>query len=187
MIEALEVNKSLTKFFEDFLHRCFVLISFVVSVTAFLMGLGQFIGIAYLHVGPIQYVMRIYVIILCVLTIFNELEFTILTRDSALLKYWISRGLFYGFIGVLGLEENNVTPTAENSSAFGRTAALRFVKVVAWMMVSCGIIYFLMGLLCLQLVSNRLRQDYTQRVERSRETRRLQETYGNIGSDQNAV
>mmetsp|Transcript_12655 Transcript_12655/g.17960 ORF Transcript_12655/g.17960 Transcript_12655/m.17960 type:complete len:235 (+) Transcript_12655:2897-3601(+) len=154
------------------LHRFFNFIRFITIFSASNMLLGQFIGIAFDAVGPIQYVLRIYVILLCCLTILNELEWTNLTLSSALLKIWISRGLIYGFVGVLGLEENDVSPHTKNMSMVGRTAALNYIKVVAWMMVACGILYTVMGILCLQIVSDKIRENYQGRVARAAELRR---------------
>jgi hypothetical protein len=157
------------------LHHVFILVSIVAGLSALNMALGQFIGIAYGKVGPIQYVLRVYVILLCALVILNELEWTKLTRDSTILHLWVTRGMVYAFIGVLGLEENSTTQA--NQNAEGRGTALGYIMVVAWLMVGCGTLYFCMGVLCLQLVCNRMREDYQHRLIRSKETRRTTQTY----------
>mmetsp|Transcript_28214 Transcript_28214/g.39697 ORF Transcript_28214/g.39697 Transcript_28214/m.39697 type:complete len:228 (-) Transcript_28214:130-813(-) len=154
------------------LHRFFNFIRFLTIFAAINMLLGQFIGIAFDAVGPIQYILRVYVILLCLLTILNELEWTSFTLNSAMLKIWISKGLIYAFVGVLGLEENDVSPHTKNMSAVGRTAALNYIKVVAWMMVACGALYTVMGIFCLQIVSDKMRQDYKGRAARAAELRR---------------
>ena len=178
------VNKDLQQQLHDELHpkrRClhhiFITISIIAGLSAFNMALGQFIGIAFGTVGPVQYVLRIYVILLCSLVILNELEWTKLTRESTILHWWVTRGMVYAFIGVLGLEENSVTPADKNENVNGRDAALGYIQVVAWLMVGCGILYFCMGVLCLQLVCNRMREDYQRRLERAKATRRTTETY----------
>ena len=155
------------------LHVFFILISILTALSALNMGIGQFLGIAFAQVGPIQYVMRIYVILLCVLTILNELEWPSFVRESTILSWWVTRGAFYCFIGVLGLEENDVDIYKVN----GRNAALGYIKVVAWLMIGCGILYFVMGVVCLQFVLKRMREDYKQRCERAKEARRMTETY----------
>lgn len=134
------------------------------------MAVGQFLGIYFQSVGPIQYVLRIYVIILCLLVMANELEWTIFTRDSMILKHWITRGLFYAFIGVLGLEENDTT-SSRHADTHGYIISLQFIKAVAWIMIGCGTLYFGMGMLCLHYYYNRLRDDYQERVERARQAR----------------
>lgn len=154
------------------LHVFFIGVSVVATLAAVNMALGQIVGIVFQQVGPIQYVMRIYVIILCALTIFNELEWTIFTRDSKILQIWPTRGLFYAFIGVLGLEENdNSKYQYSGSEQRAFNISLNYIKAVAWIMVACGALYFFMGIFCLHLYYNRLRQDYQDRCERAKRLR----------------
>jgi hypothetical protein len=196
------------------LHKFFVLVSVVSGIAAFSMGLGQFIGIAFQQVGPVQYVLRVYVIILCFLVILNELEWTKYTRESKIMRIWITRGMvrnlmytitylislwigsdcndsillltnssflcaflfqFYSFIGVLGLEEND-TSSIRNDNERGFNFSLQFVKAVAWVMVSCGALYFFMGIFCLQIVYNSMRTDYEKRLTRGASVQRATET-----------
>jgi hypothetical protein len=157
------------------LHAFFILVSIVTALSALNMGIGQFLGIAFADIGPVQYVMRIYVILLCVLAIANESEWTSFTRDSVILNWWPTRGAFYGFIGVLGLEENDV----DVYDAKGRSAALGYIKVVAWLMIGCGVLYFVLGVACMQFLLNRMRDDYKQRLERAKEVKRTADTYMN--------
>ena len=167
-----------------FLHRVFIFLNICTIVAALLMGIGQILGIYLRRSGPIQYVLSIYVIILCVMVIFNELEFTKMLRESALLRIWITRGAVYAFVGILGLQENEAAGNAnQNQGMAFRHQALEFLKVIAWIMIGLGILYFAMGVLCLQLVANRLRDDYQQRLERAKETRRATETYGGLSTN----
>jgi hypothetical protein len=92
----------------------------------------------------------------------NEWEW-FLTRDSKILQLWFTRGLFYSFVGVLGLEEND---TASSKAAVPQMATT-YIAVVAWLMVATGMLYSLLGLLCLQGWEQRLRRDYAQRRERA--------------------
>jgi thiosulfate reductase cytochrome b subunit len=148
-------------------HKFFVMIQILSAIAGLNMGIGQFVGIVFETVGPIQYVLRVYVALLCALVIFNELEWTLFTRDSMILRNWLSRGMFYAFIGVIGLEENDTT-TYRNIEKRGFNVSLQYIKSVAWIMVGCGALYSLMGITCMQLVRNRLRDDYQQRLERAR-------------------
>ena len=139
------------------------------------MALGQIVGMAVEYVTATQYVIRVYVILLCALTILNELEWTRYATDSTLLRLWITRGLFYSFVGVLGLEENASSPKREGVS----TILLVYLRVVAWSMVCCGVIYSVMGCACLQLVADQLKKDYHQRKERAKDVARAVELYVN--------
>jgi hypothetical protein len=154
------------------------------------MGIGQLIGIAYEADGPIQYVLRIYVVALCVLIIFNELEWTKWTKDSTLLRFWPTRGCVYIFVGVLGLEENDASPVRAGgiAGAVGRRAATQYILVVAWMMIVMGALYTILGLFCGQIVLNKMREDFERRTAQAKETQRVAETYGIMpGSKQNVA
>ena len=167
------------------LHRCFVLISTLTGISALNMGLGQLIGILVQTTSPIQYALRIYVIALCCLVVLVEKEWTLFARESKILHNWVTRGLCYGFIGLLGLEENDVArhqSGKQNDVWADFNAIERYVSVVAWIMVACGVFYCAMGICCLQLVYNRLRRDYQERCQRAPEIKRTANVYG-IGSE----
>jgi hypothetical protein len=120
----------------------------------------------YENIDAISYVMRGYVMVLCVLVIFIEAEWTALVKNSSLLRYWISRGLFYAFLGVIGLQQNDHA-TERDQDANRDSVSLQFIKVVAWLMIGSGILYFCMGVLCLQIYYNRLRRNYEERRGRA--------------------
>lgn len=148
-------------------HKTIVLMSAVAVVSSFLMAVGQLIGMMYQTEGPIQYVLRFYVFLLCFLAILTELEWTSFARESAILRFWVTRGFFYSFIGLLGLEENDTSADKDDSSFKNLDAAREFTKVVAWMIIGVGIAYSLMGLCCLQVLYKRQRADFEARVERA--------------------
>ena len=167
------------------LHKCFVTISTLTGISALNMGLGQLIGILVQTTSPIQYILRIYVIALCCLVVLVEREWTLFARESKILHNWVTRGLCYGFIGLLGLEQNDVARHQggkQNERWVNFNAIERYVSAVAWIMVACGVFYFAMGICCLQLVYNRLRRDYQERCHRAPEIKRAANTYG-LGSE----
>ena len=175
------------------LHQWFMLIRTLTGIAALNMGLGQLVGILVQTTsGPIQYVLRIYVIALCGLVVLVEKEWTAYARESKILHIWVTRGLCYGFIGLLGLEENDMahqqtggstgTGTDHNEAWAYFHPIERYVSAVAWIMVACGVLYFGMGICCLQLVYNRLNRDYQERCQRASEILRAAETYG-VGSE----
>ena len=120
---------------------------------------------------PVQGVMRCYVVLMCLLVILNELQWTQFIRESAILRIWITRGIFYSFVGVLGMDENDTSAVATQHFR-GQTQALKFVEVVAYIMVACGIVYFAMGCLCIQLIYNRAVADYEQRCNEAKANRK---------------
>jgi hypothetical protein len=147
---------------------------------AFNMGLGQIIGLVYESDGPIQYILRIYVVALSLLVILNELEWSKWTKDSTLLMFWPTRGCIYFFIGVLGLEENDAAPyrSAGIAASAGRATARQYTSAIAYMMIGVGVFYALLGIFCGQIVLKGLRDDYQERCGKAKETKRVADTYG---------
>jgi hypothetical protein len=145
-------------------HRLVLLFRGITVLAALNMAVGQVLGIVFETAGPVQYVLRFYVVLLCLLVILNELEYFALTVESRILHYWVTRGALYAFIGLLGLEENDTSAGVSTSSS---SVATTYVKAVAWVMIGIGATYFLMGLFCLQFVYDRIRMDYERRLERA--------------------
>lgn len=68
---------------------------------------------------------------------------------------WILHGFLYTFIAFIGMEEDLVEDIADGSSdVFGpnisKLFAMLFVSITSWIMVFVGILYTILGLLCLQ-------------------------------------
>ena len=84
------------------------MISVLTALSAFAMAMGQIIGMTFEDIDVISYVLRIYVIVLCLLVILIEAEWTSLVKNSSILRYWITRGLFYAFVGVIGIQQNQL-------------------------------------------------------------------------------
>mmetsp|Transcript_21429 Transcript_21429/g.27713 ORF Transcript_21429/g.27713 Transcript_21429/m.27713 type:complete len:205 (-) Transcript_21429:979-1593(-) len=161
-------------------RRCFhanvLTVSLVAGSCLFLMLVGQLVGIIFQDLGPVSLVIRTYLVVLSFLGILVELEWTSIAK-SAVLHNWISRGLFYAFIGVLGLQEND-SASLRDENRVGDKIALNYVKVVAQMMIGLGCLYFFMGITCMQIWYNRQVEDYKSRVERGRTVRQTAQRYG---------
>ena len=110
----------------------------------------------------IRYVVSFYIILMCIMTIMVEME---LHTNSKILSLWITRGLVYIFIGVLALDQ------AELSQSVSETELL-FIQVVSYMMMGLGCGYSVMGVLCMQIVLNRFRTDYQARNHVARNKKR---------------
>mmetsp|Transcript_12559 Transcript_12559/g.24108 ORF Transcript_12559/g.24108 Transcript_12559/m.24108 type:complete len:216 (-) Transcript_12559:89-736(-) len=155
------------------MHRFFNMIALMTGVCGFLMGLGQIIGMTYEDLDMISYVLRAYILVLCGLVALIEAEWTSFIINSSILRVWVTRGLFYAFIGVIGIQQNeNVIDRDHNQRILNKSPSLQFIRVMAWIMVGCGILYFGMGVACLQIYYNRLRKDYEERCGRAVHIRR---------------
>lgn len=149
------------------LHKMIVLLSMVTCVAAALMLIGQIMGLfIFRSYGPIQYVLHFYVLLLCIMVVLVECEWTPIGRDSFIFNYWLTRGLSYAFIGVLGLEENDSANWTSPSDLIEN-----FVKIVAWFMIGMGVIYFILGLFCIQIIYTKQRKDYVERCTLAKQLR----------------
>lgn len=146
-------------------HRVFRFVKFLAVAAAFAMMIGQFVGIAFHLVNPIQYVLRLYMIGFCVVMILNEMEWISFIYQSPLLSNWVSRGVMYSFVGTIGISQYTMETVEGTYSQGFSHAALIYIQVVAWGMVGIGVIYFLMGVFCCQLVYYRVRKDFDQRAD----------------------
>lgn len=149
------------------LHKMIVVLSIVTCIAAALMLVGQIMGLfIFRSYGPIQYVLHFYVFLLCIMVVLVECEWTPIGRQSFVFSYWLTRGLSYAFIGVLGLEENDTADWTNPSDLIEN-----FVKIVAWFMIGMGATYFILGLFCIQVIYTKERKDYTDRCARAKQLR----------------
>jgi len=88
-------------------HKFFILVAILASLSALWMAAGQILGIFIYENGLVQHALRGYVLILCVLVMLIEIEWPKAIRETLLFRNWISRGLLYVFIGVLGMQESD--------------------------------------------------------------------------------
>lgn len=131
-------------------RRCMVFISHVVVLSAINMLAGQILGMAIETLDAVDYTLRFYVMALCTLVIFVEMEWTQLARGSIVRRIWVTRGLFYGFIGVLGLEQNEKATLCEGGLRISDLARA-YLRAVSWVMIACGILYLILGILCMHM------------------------------------
>lgn len=145
------------------MHKFFNFVRFIVIIAAINMLVGQILSLTIQKQGTIEYALRCYVILLCSLIILTELEWIQFVLRNTILTNWITRGMFYAFIGVLGMEEfeinqNNITSLPKKM----------YIEVVSLGMIGCGILYTVMGLCCFQLIYKRAKEDYARRCELAR-------------------
>mmetsp|Transcript_39651 Transcript_39651/g.48279 ORF Transcript_39651/g.48279 Transcript_39651/m.48279 type:complete len:262 (+) Transcript_39651:160-945(+) len=155
-----------------FVHNWFIMVSILAGVSAFLMGVGQFIGLFYQESGPVQSVVRVYMMAMCGLIVLNELEWLSFTRDSKLLWIWISRGIVYSFVGVIGIQEIEASEARSSVTEIWSAGLRKYLVLTAWAMIASGILYFVLGVTCMQIVLGRLRKKYAERIANAKESRR---------------
>ena len=159
----------------NWFHKFTRFIGCIVSLSTLLMGSAQIVGIAYQAETPIQYVVHVYVLLLCFLALLTELEWTSMVTDSKILHNWVTRGMFYALIGTLGLlqDETEELKLKSDTSLPSRDVTMNFIHGVAWLMIACGLLYFCLGLLCCQRLVKKFREKHAVRLEMASEKRKL--------------
>uniref|UniRef100_A0A7R9WMH7 Golgi apparatus membrane protein TVP15 n=1 Tax=Craspedostauros australis TaxID=1486917 RepID=A0A7R9WMH7_9STRA len=161
-------------------HKVFVVINGITVIIATLMFVAQLLGIYFKTLSLVDYVLRVYIIALCAMIVMNELEWTSVIRESRLLRNWLTRGLIYAFVGVLGIEQYEASPSGRHDDSAHFDVAMNFIRVVSNIMVGVGGLYFVMGICCMQLVSNKLRHEYEERVARAGDMHAAAQTYNDV-------
>ncbi|CAM9894832.1 unnamed protein product [Discosporangium mesarthrocarpum] len=120
------------------LLNTFVVVNAVTVLVAMGVGAAQVIVLVYnTDLSPVSMAIRCYNTLFCFAIIFAELEWTQTVRELSILHAWMPRGIIYSFVGLLTLEE-------ENEKGLELGSAASFVTVIGWIMVSVGVLYFLM-------------------------------------------
>jgi len=151
-------------------HKCINVIRFGVIVCAFNMGAGEIVSCYLIPSNSLsltETILRMYMLVFCSITILNELEVWKFITHNALLKNWISRGCFYAFVGILGLEEYMVHVHSQQSMEEGDGRAF-YIQGVAYGMVGSGVVYVIMGIMCLQKCFEKIQRNYEERNENFR-------------------
>eukprot|EP00591_Stephanopyxis_turris_P005714 CAMPEP_0195509538 /NCGR_PEP_ID=MMETSP0794_2-20130614/2448_1 /TAXON_ID=515487 /ORGANISM="Stephanopyxis turris, Strain CCMP 815" /LENGTH=286 /DNA_ID=CAMNT_0040636783 /DNA_START=24 /DNA_END=884 /DNA_ORIENTATION=+ len=161
----------------------FVLISTITIISSLCMVASQFLPLFFAEnhrLTALQYALRLYMLVFCVVSALNELEYTSWIRNSALLKNFISRGFIYGFLGLIGMEESssirfkNMNDDGEFTDLLTNVASW-FMVMSSWAMVIMGVVYFAMGACCLKGVRDRKRAQYKEMLEAAKEKTKVRE------------
>jgi hypothetical protein len=106
---------------------------------------------------------RLYLTIFCLLVIVTESSAPIpIVRDSQILQNYCSRGFLYSFIGIICLEEayservKGLLANVANVDGFHIAWAALFMEFSAWLMLAMGMLYMVLGILCLKLLRDRM-------------------------------
>jgi hypothetical protein len=178
-------------------HKTFILISLVAGLTGINNTIAQVLALTYpgnnVH---FEIILRFYLIGFCILMTLNESEKVPIIRNSALLHNWIGRGLFYCFLGVLGRNlydvgydnryRNNGYYASSSSSSSYRSGDYNgywgprmassedFCEWYIWLTSHCmfmmGVVYIIMGALCLQGRLEYMRQQFQQHQQQHQQS-----------------
>lgn len=86
---------------------------------------------------------------------------------------WMKRGVVYTFMGIVALDQResmakygilNSKYDTSVGEAWNQLWASIFIEATSWSIIGVGCLYFLLGLLCMQKIRDRLRKQYQQKL-----------------------
>ena len=136
----------------------------VVCVCLMATQLFPFFMMKLKDIGVLTMFLKAYISLFCLLFILTETNAPIpLVRRSALLQPYATRGFLYSFLGLICVEEayservKDIVSHGKDEFHIGWAAI--FMEVSSWLMLSCGVVYCLLGICCMKRVRDRLQQN----------------------------
>lgn len=151
-------------------HMFFVAISTLSIAVLACMSVSQIILLSKKKVPFLQFSLRLYILIFCLVFILVELDWPPGIMKSLPTNNWLMRGWLYSFLGLVGMEEAFAVLVSESSSSniLASDLVSIFIQVSSWGMVSIGTLYFGLGLLCMRGLKEKVRTDYYASKDRHR-------------------
>lgn len=123
----------------------------------------------------LQIAVRSYLAIFCLSFILTESRIPFLQKIASPHNNWVLRGFFYSFIGLIGMEQDLAVKVEDIAAGTGTSSVLGpdygtlfatlFMSITTWIMIGVGIIYTILGLLCMQGRYERLEKGYREKVK----------------------
>uniref|UniRef100_A0A7S1ZNF7 Uncharacterized protein n=1 Tax=Trieres chinensis TaxID=1514140 RepID=A0A7S1ZNF7_TRICV len=148
-------------------HMFFVTVSAVTMLSLASMAISQLL-LFLTQNDFLPQLLRIYIFIFSSLFVFMELEWPVwLVRNIAGTSNWILRGMIYSFMGLVGMEQSTAVLAKE---PFHQLFVSLFIRISSWALVVMGGIYFVMGVLCMKGLRDKVRDEYREKCEEERQT-----------------
>ena len=178
------------------LHVLFDILRYLAIISSAAIFFTQLLPIVWLRnekiITGLQYFVRIYLMIFCVSFVLLESRIPLLRRLTfPAHDNWILRGFMYTFIGIIGMEQDVAIKVEEIASGshllgpdYGSLLASLSISVTTWIMVGVGVLYMILGMMCLQNLYERMETDYNSKLNewknkksREREFQKEKEAY----------
>ena len=161
-------------------HGLFIVLNIIAVAACLCMILSEALPLFFIEMKLLQIILRCYITFFCLIFIVAELELPLpFVGSSQSLHNFISKGFNFTFVAIVGLEQAQADLVEEtvkhrNADPMGIEWSwfhALFVEIPAYIMLGTGILYMIMGLLCLRPVRDRCREDYARRMEEYFEAR----------------
>lgn len=177
-------------------HLLFDIVRYMAIIASCMMFTLQIVPLIYFgHESTwLQISVRSYLAIFCLSFILNEVHLPFLERFSFSHNNWILRGFLYSFIGLIGMEQDIAIKVADIAHAspvssvlgpsYGTLFAKLYMSITTYAMIGVGILYFVLGLLCMQKWYVRLEKDYREKVREYRRKKKEEKKFKKQLEDQ---
>ena len=130
------------------------------------------------EIGLAEMVQKVYVTLFCLLFSLVEWDVPVaFLKNASFLQAYFSRGFLYSFLGLSCLEEaysERVKDMVVHSKEqFHVSWISLFMQISSWMMLALGILYMLLGMCCLKLLRDKLKDEDKEKWATHREAMKL--------------
>ena len=134
------------------------------------MSISQIILLSKKHLPFLQFSLRLYILIFCLVFLLVELDWPPQIMRNLPTSNWLMRGWIYSFLGLVGMEEAFAVLVSDSSTSniLGSDLISIFVQLSSWGMVVIGVLYFVLGLLFMRSLKEKVRKDYYAAKDRQR-------------------
>jgi hypothetical protein len=135
-------------------------------------------------IGVLNMFLKAYISLFCLLFILTETNAPVpQVRRSALLQPYATRGFLYSFLGLICVEEAYSERVKDivsfGSNEFHISWAAIFMEITSWLMLSCGVLYGLLGICCMKRLHDHMKQNEIDAWKRyHEELKRWKERFG---------
>lgn len=136
----------------------------------------------------LQIAVRLYLALFCFSFVLTEARIPFLQKIVSPHNNWIIRGFLYTFIGLIGMEQDLAVRIEEIAGGktsiasilgpnYGTLFASLFMSITTWIMISVGILYTILGLLCMQRWYERLEKGHREKVKVWKQEKKREEDF----------
>ena len=157
-------------------HAMFIFLSVVSVLTCLAMIVSKVLPLFLTNdiheQSYVQLAIRGYIAFFCLIFILAEVEAPIV-RTNGNLQNFISKGFNYTFVAAVAMGQIEATLAVKSIKKVSEgplgidwsEISVIFVELPPWIMGGVGLLYMVLGLLCMRAVRDRCREDYQRRLE----------------------
>ena len=156
-----------------FTKGCFMFFASITTLSIIVlacMSISQIILLSKKHLPFLQFSLRLYILIFCLVFMLVEMDWPPQIMRNLPTNNWLMRGWIYSFLGLVGMEEAFAVLVSDSSTSniLGSDLISIFVQLSSWGMVVIGVLYFVLGLLFMRSLKEKVRKDYYAAKDRHR-------------------